>query len=710
LVTGFSRTRKLAAVGCVLAVAALSCATALARGPAGALRVVRYHGLALRIPPSWPVFDLGRRPRTCVRFNRHALYLGAPGAAQQCPAHAVGRTEAILIAPLRATAAVRRGVPGSSDETLGGASTSFVTGGVEVTATWARDPAAISAALGRRSLRSAGAPARAPMARSATARPRQTGAVFTGLGFDTCSAPTNAALAAWSASPYRAVGVYIGGENKACSQPSLTRGWVSAETAAGWHLIPTFVGLQAPGACSGCAPIQPGHAPAEGTADAATAVADAQALGIPSGSPLYDDMENYNRAANSPAVLAYLAAWTTQLHAEGYLSGVYSSGASGIADLVSKYGSGYAEPDDIWIAEWNGQQNTSSAYVPAGDWADHQRLHQYVGGHNETYGGVKINIDGDYLDASTVGGPPPPSPSLSVFPTATGITNLRPSWPREPGIASWEILAAANSNPASLTPIGSWQASHSQIALRGTSPYFELEALGQSGQVVGASSVVPTPAHLAMIGKSAYVSASSGFGSLPAGCYTGSPCRVVTTITAGRNRIARTGGEPFGANSAGVVRFQLYGRGRAMLARAGGRLRVTVRMRDASGRAASENLMLISFSSGPSVRARQLGRSAAIRVVGLTHFVSAGGAGSILAGCRTPAPCRTTLTLSAGGTTIAGPHTGVVGGHELGYLSFSLTAKGRAILARAGGTLAARVALANAPAVTSARIALVRAG
>ena len=82
---------------------------------------------------------------------------------------------------------------------------------------------------------------------------------------------------------------------------------------------------------------------------------------------------------------------------------MYSSAASGISDLVAAYGTGYLEPDDIWIGDWNGRQTTSDPYVPSGDWANHQRLHQYRGGHNETYGGVTINIDNDYLDGATGG-------------------------------------------------------------------------------------------------------------------------------------------------------------------------------------------------------------------------------------------------------------------------------------------------------------------
>lgn len=45
---------------------------------------------------------------------------------------------------------------------------------------------------------------------------------YTGKGFDTCAAPSTSTMNAWGASPYRAVSVYIGGNTRACAQPSLT--------------------------------------------------------------------------------------------------------------------------------------------------------------------------------------------------------------------------------------------------------------------------------------------------------------------------------------------------------------------------------------------------------------------------------------------------------------------------------------------------------
>lgn len=93
----------------MLAVIGLLSASALAVASSVAgSRVIRYHGYRLVVPSAWPVYNLVADPTTCVRFNRHAVYLGQPGVEQRCPAHAVGRTEAIWVQPLAATAAGAR--------------------------------------------------------------------------------------------------------------------------------------------------------------------------------------------------------------------------------------------------------------------------------------------------------------------------------------------------------------------------------------------------------------------------------------------------------------------------------------------------------------------------------------------------------------------------------------------------------------------------
>lgn len=338
----------------------LATALALPAAASGETRTLHFKGETVEAPASWPVIRLAERPRTCVRLDRRAVYLGTPRPGQRCPAHAIGRRRAILVDPSAAARASRARAEASRVR-----------------------PARISAA-----------------------------SEFTGLGFDACTAPSSRSMRAWADSPYRAVGVYIGGLNRACSQPSLTASWVARQVDAGWHLIPTYVGLQAPtSSCSSCAKLSSAAAASQGAAAAEDAVDDARAIGIGEGSPIYYDMESYTRTAGATsATLAFLAAWTTRLHALGYDSGVYSSSASGIADLVSRLDSDYPQPDDLWIANWNGQKSTADPYVPADAWDDHQRIHQYRGGHDETWGGVTINIDNNYVEGATAGTAGAPTP------------------------------------------------------------------------------------------------------------------------------------------------------------------------------------------------------------------------------------------------------------------------------------------------------------
>jgi Rv2525c-like, glycoside hydrolase-like domain len=331
---------------CLLALAAVLPAAASAK-------TIDFQGREVTVPAGWPVYRLAEHPRMCVRLDRRAVYLGRPGAAQRCPASAIGRRRAILVDP--------------------------------------------------------GAPARAERARARASRVPSAhlsaASEFTGLGFDACTAPSRRSMTAWGSSPYRAIGVYIGGANRGCTQPNLTASWVAEQIAAGWNLIPTYVGLQAPtSSCSSCATLSASAAASQGSAAATDAVNQAQIVGIGAGSPIYFDMESYTPTSSaSSATMTFLAAWTARLHALGYDSGVYSSGASGIADLAELLGTTYEQPDDVWIANWNGKATASDPYVPASAWSEHQRIHQYRGGHDESWGGVTINVDNNYVEGATAG-------------------------------------------------------------------------------------------------------------------------------------------------------------------------------------------------------------------------------------------------------------------------------------------------------------------
>ena len=88
-----------AVIAAFLAASAAALPSASAAAPTGGERVVSYHGYQVTVPASWPVYNLAADPARCVLFNKHAVYLGTPGADQACPARAYGRTEALLIQP-----------------------------------------------------------------------------------------------------------------------------------------------------------------------------------------------------------------------------------------------------------------------------------------------------------------------------------------------------------------------------------------------------------------------------------------------------------------------------------------------------------------------------------------------------------------------------------------------------------------------------------
>jgi uncharacterized protein YraI len=226
---------------------------------------------------------------------------------------------------------------------------------------------------------------------------------FQGRFFDTCTAPSLPALAAWrGTSPYLGVNIYFGGRNRGCAQPNLTASWVAGAASAGWALVPTYFGDQ-PFCVFGSKPYRYAAtgAAARGSADGTDAVAQARALGLLPGSALYADVENYDRTSAScvAAVRTYVSEWTRALHRNGYLAGVYVHQNSGLRDLAASYFSAsLARPDAVWMARWD-DAATLTGWPTAGNalWAEWQRAKQYRGDHVETWGGVSINIDSDVI-------------------------------------------------------------------------------------------------------------------------------------------------------------------------------------------------------------------------------------------------------------------------------------------------------------------------
>ena len=423
-----------------------------AGAPASKLTTIDYDGYSITVPASWPVFHLDTDPGQCVRYDINAVYLGNPGANQNCPSTLIGRVQTITITDVGVSgppqaeyqrAAVAQGglgaapppsSPGSRiasvpstlsrldqysqlHEFQGAVSHSQLS----VTGTYGASSAPVENIIrGLRKLggsrptgtAAAGSQAWTSAATADTPDRPQASSLKPDIpssplnGFDACTAPSVEAMKAWKAK-YSAIGIYIGGQNMACDYGNLSASWVKSVHAQGWSLLPLYVGLQAP--CNSFpAPINTANAAAQGRSAANTAVADAVNFGLGRGTPIYFDMESYRNSNMNcrNTVLTFLDTWTRELHDRGYVSGVYSSASSGVTDLVTNTvigGHALAEPDALWFALWDNSNNlTGTPYLPATRWPS-DRVKQYAANETQKVGGYTINIDVDRIHGAVSG-------------------------------------------------------------------------------------------------------------------------------------------------------------------------------------------------------------------------------------------------------------------------------------------------------------------
>jgi hypothetical protein len=232
---------------------------------------------------------------------------------------------------------------------------------------------------------------------------------FSGLGFDTCSAPDQATMDDLRLqSPYWGVGVYFGGEERGCAQPELNAGWVRRQASRGWHIFPVWVGPQ-----SKCADAQGRFdstisasnrmATRQGIRQANRAVRAAQHVGLAQGSTLFVDVEAYDNTdsgCNQP-VLSYQSGWDERLRSLGWKAGYYTAAASGMLALDSIRATqpgAYSMPDAVWFSHANGKPTTNGTPWVRNRFWQHARVHQYRIDVDRTFGDVTLSLDENAIE------------------------------------------------------------------------------------------------------------------------------------------------------------------------------------------------------------------------------------------------------------------------------------------------------------------------
>lgn len=232
--------------------------------------------------------------------------------------------------------------------------------------------------------------------------------IMQGKGFDTCAAPSTTTMQKWwTNTPWSWIGVYVGGAVRACSQPNLTATWFNTTYAQGWRYQLIWVGPQAPCTTfSSRISYTTSTAYQQGKDEALKAWTAVNALGFgdATGTPIVYDMEAFpNNSSCRAAVKSFMQGWVDQLAvAPAQVSGIYGSAC---ASFLQDQASLARPPRYIWAANWDGDPSVYHlSCVSSSSWTNHQRFKQYVGDHNETWGGVTLNIDSNCADGPTAAG------------------------------------------------------------------------------------------------------------------------------------------------------------------------------------------------------------------------------------------------------------------------------------------------------------------
>jgi photosystem II stability/assembly factor-like uncharacterized protein len=231
----------------------------------------------------------------------------------------------------------------------------------------------------------------------------------------------------WNSSPYYDAVFYAPGAPTHPDDPRFTAAWVTAISAQGWGLTPTWSGYQSECACappnaqnpSTTYPTcnrftkqidaRPAAAGRQGTNQADDAIQAFINLGF-DGSLAYLDVEGFAASGDQivagktytcgESVKAYVNGFVQEMHAKGAIAGVYGSASNVTASFLPE------QPDEIWIAGgkkgvtvWG--QGTKSYVLDDTSWPNKQRIHQYSEETTQSWGGAgPYSVDLDIVDAT----------------------------------------------------------------------------------------------------------------------------------------------------------------------------------------------------------------------------------------------------------------------------------------------------------------------
>jgi hypothetical protein len=365
--------------------------------------------------------------------------------------------------------------------------------------------------------------------------------------------------------------------------------------------------------------------------------------------------------------------------------------------VASYMGSAQLLPNHNMFVGWGNTDNFSE-YAQSGRQIFNG---QFLGGIN-TYRAYRFPWHGQ----------PTTPPAMAVSPGPDGALKVYAAWNGATRVAHWRVLGGVAPGALSGLGLATDRGFETGQWVHGEPRYFAVEGLDGHGRVLGRSAVTPRPANVAVYGQDAFVSSSTGAGTLPVGCFTlhSHSCSVKATITSGNTVLAITSRQAFSADRAGLLRFRLSSAGRGMLAAAHShQLSVKIQGQDSSGHSANRQMKLIQFTTRGTGPPRTASTSQTIQLLGGTDFATGNGQGAILAVCYATVRCNVRGGLSAGGTKIASIAPRALGANEVGYIPFQLTARGTTMLSAAqGNQLGVQVRLSDGSNVATGQIALVR--